>query len=262
MFILKKNSYTVMLLSKFLFRDCLYNAVVFTVLVYSVSVCNFPTVVFVQGAGFFYLLLLLVHAFWFVRVMRDRKAWGAFLPWSLRIVALTANVYYLGMMAVLVRLSVAHHDIYFPERLKRFFLPGIATCWDFMKQAAGFLPAVIILSFVLEFVLSVVLVFYSATGGIVQFYLLEDGKKPVHDLKHTIDGKTGVRITSSVPKYNRLVDVAGGYFSITADDNLVIAGAGGDAVFIPKGSVKDITFTTLAGWKTKVGYSGGIWKRL
>lgn len=58
MFILKKNSCTVMLLSKFLFRDCLYNAVVFTIFVYSVSVCNFPAVVFAHGAGFFCLSML------------------------------------------------------------------------------------------------------------------------------------------------------------------------------------------------------------
>lgn len=94
------------------------------------------------------------------------------------------------------------------------------------------------------------------------FYLLEDGKETVQGLRRTINGKTGVMINSSVPVYNRLVDVADGYFSITAGGNLVIAEPGGCVVFIPKGSVKDITFTTLAGWKTKAGYSGGVWKQL
>lgn len=262
MFILKKNSYTIMLLAKFLFKDCLYNAVLFVILVFCVSVCNFPDVVFVHGTGLFCLLLLVVHACWFVKVMRDRRAWGAFLPVSLRVVALVVNVYYVGVMAALVCLCTAHHGVYFPDRIKRFFLPGIATCWDFAKQAAGSLPWVIVFSLVFELVLSVVLVFYSAMGGIVQFYLLEDGKKPDHGLKHTIDGKTGVRIASSVPEYNRLVDVADCYFSITADDNLIIAEPGGGVVFIPKESVEDITFTTLSGWKKKVGYSDGVWKQI
>ncbi|MFG6347204.1 MAG: hypothetical protein K1W15_00620 [Lachnospiraceae bacterium] len=109
------------------------------------------------------------------------------------------------------------------------------------------------------------MVFWAAGGGIVRFYLQEEGKPAIGDLKHTINGKTGVKVNSCIPDFNKVVDVAEGYFSITPGNDLLIAGSGKPGsviVVIPKESVDSVDFTTLAGWKTKVYYHDGEWQRV
>ena len=109
------------------------------------------------------------------------------------------------------------------------------------------------------------IVFVAAGCGIVQFYLQEEGKPAIGDLKHTINGKTGVKVNSYIPDFNKVVDVAEGYFSITHGNDLLIAGSGKPGsviVVIPKESVDSVDFTTLAGWKTKVYYHDGKWQRV
>ena len=85
------------------------------------------------------------------------------------------------------------------------------------------------------------------------------------DLKHTINGKTGVKVNSRIPYFNKVVNVAEGYFSITPGNDLLIARSGkpgSGIVVIPKESVDSVDFITLAGWKTKVYYHDGKWQRV
>ena len=114
-------------------------------------------------------------------------------------------------------------------------------------------------------VCALILVFWAAGGGIVRFYLQEEGKPAIGDLKHTINGKTGVKVNSHLPDFKKVVNVAEGYFSIIPGNDLLIAGSGKPGsviVVIPKESVDSVDFTTLAGWKTKVYYHDGEWQRV
>ena len=148
-------------------------------------------------------------------------------------------------------------------------VPGVSgtvfALWGVARHECCSLLIIIAVGMLAGLLCALILVFGAAGGVIVRFYLQEEGTPAPGAFTPTINGTTGVTVTSRIPYFNRVVNVAEGYFSITPGNDLLIARSGkpgSGIVVIPKESVDSVDFITLAGWKTKVYYHDGKWQRV
>lgn len=261
MFVFKKNSYAVMLVAKYAFKDCLISLVCMLVIPVLFAGCG---CLFGDSIWTCQLARLLVFSFCTALLHNN---WGSLLGWvrkSLRTVVPRRLFGASGMLNAgrSVMLGVASCLAVYNAGPG---MPGTGvSLWGVVGECR-FPLVVVAVGLLVGLVSAVVLVFWSAAGGIVWFYLQEGEKPAAGNLKHTIDGKTGVKVNSHVPDFNKVVNVAEGYFSITPGNDLLIARSGkpgSEIVVIPKESVDSVDFITLAGWKIKVCYRDGEWQRV
>lgn len=264
MFVLKKNSYLAKLISEFLFYDVFINAVIFVVYLVVLFLASFNQGDFslssVAGMVFYRILGFIVYCGYFFIVFRV-NAKRRFCPKVLLNLNVAAHTCHIVMVEIVISRFVRYAGVCLQEKgYTQSSLSSLAAFIDFAGEALGWVAVLIVVSLVFEFILAFVPVFYAAAGGIVSFYLSVGGKKPACNLSNAIDGKTGVKIVSGFPKYSKTVDVAAGYFSIDADDSLIVAEPGCIITRIPKEDVKCVVFTALSGKKTKVCYKKGKWR--
>lgn len=264
MFVLKKNSYLAKSMSGFLFYDVFINAIIFVVYLVVLSLASFSQGGFslssVAGRVFYRILGFAVYCGYFFIVSRANVKCG-FCPKILLNLNVAAHTCHIIMVEIVISRFARYAGMYLQEKgYTQSSLSSPAVFMDFAGRVLGWVAVLIAVSLVFEFILAFVPVFYAAAGGIVSFYLSVDGKKPACNPSNAIDGKTGVKIVSGFPEYNRVVDVAAGYFSIDADDSLIVVEPGCIITRIPKEAVKCVVFTALSGKKTKVCYKNGKWR--
>lgn len=253
MFVLKKNSYPAVLLAGFLYGSCLLDGLVFAFLVSYVALFGFPGLYIIPVYG----LLMLFRFAWAGHVAGGIRRYAAFPQKPLIIIVLAVSAYYLVLEILFSCQIIARHCD--PESGFLRFIPFAR--YPIIGPVAAIL---IVLSLSIEFLLAGIVSLCAKRGSVIWFYLhnreLEGWS--LLNLKRTIDSKTGIRISSDEPEYNRVVDVGASYFAIDSNDDLIILENGKqkeEAVVIPKESVTDITFTTLSGSEWKVCYSDGVW---
>lgn len=265
MFVFKKNSYVAMLIAKYAFRDCLLSLVCLVVISVSFAGCGclFGSFTGVCQAARLLAFLLCTGLLYNGRnglLKWTRKSLCDVMPRHLFTLLRVLNAGRSVVLVVVSCLTVCTADSVVPGVSGTVF-----ALWGVAKYECCSLLIIIAVGMLAGLVCALILVFWAAGGGIVRFYLQEEGKPAIGDLKHTINGKTGVKVNSYIPDFNKVVDVAEGYFSITPGNDLLIAGSGKPGsviVVIPKESVDSVDFTTLAGWKTKVYYHDGEWQRV
>lgn len=271
MFVLKKNSYKVTLLAKFLLLDSLLNIfmpILLSSFVYMCKLGNMP-VEFMCLMNVCFLIFF--HALWCSWIFHNRDHWGVFLPKSLAAVALLSNVYYTFIMLLFIFMASGHlgndSDLVtlVAANLSKPFAVVLWLC----------LVGMIRLSPAIEFWLSLQLLRITQRGSIATFFVPstkdflfvffvnEPGNreelpgKPLHVIS------SSAVIHSTTPEYNRTVDIANSYLGINNNCDLEIAECGKlekNVIVIPKETVTSVTFTLLTGGERKMCYGESGWQ--
>ena len=265
MFVFKKNLYVAMLVAKYAFRDCLLSLVCLVVIPISFAGCGClygGSTGVCQAVRLLAFLLCtgLLYNGWNGLLKWTGKSLCDVMPRHLFTLLRVLNAGRSVVLVVVSCLTVCTADSVVPGVSGTVF-----ALWGVAKHECCSLLIIIAVGMLAGLLCALILVFGAAGGGIVRCYLQEEGKPATGDLKHTINGKTGVKVNSRIPYFNKVVNVAEGYFSITPGNDLLIARSGkpgSGIVVIPKESVDSVDFITLAGWKTKVYYHDGKWQRV
>lgn len=149
-----------------------------------------------------------------------------------------------------------------------YFIAAVCIIYLFVSNVDVVLEVLLVCALMLpfsEFTLWKFIRVYSYFGSVSFFKVYRGDDASIYEPAKTVNVKTGVKVNSSVPEFDRVVNPGKDYFAINENDDLVIVEYGKqkeNAIVIPKESVNDIVFTTVAGREFSYSYNSNGWKEL